>query len=85
MVHLSNVRHGPPRSVEIKEPHIVVVSGPIAVDVEIADVGIEIVGGSRDILARFRGIPNCGTGRTRSKWTLLLEGKKSVLQGRGSA
>ena len=58
MVHLGNVRHGSPRPIEIKEPHIVVICGPVIVDVEITDIGVEVVGGSRDILVRLGSIPN---------------------------
>lgn len=46
MVYLGNIRHRSPRSIEIKEPYVVVICGPVVMNIEIADVGVEIVRGS---------------------------------------
>ena len=49
MVHLGGVCHGSPDPVKVKEPHVVVTCDPIVVDIEITDVGTEVVGGNVDV------------------------------------
>lgn len=62
MLNPGSVRHGSPRFIEIKEPYVVTICGPVDVDVEIADIRTEVVGGSSDVLIGFGSIPNCVSG-----------------------
>lgn len=51
MIHLGNIRHIFPRLVELEKPHIVVICSSVVVDIQIADIGIEVVGRGSNILA----------------------------------
>lgn len=59
MLNLGSVRHGSPRFIKIKEPYVVMICGPVNVDIEITNIWTEVVGGSSDVLVGFGSVPNC--------------------------
>jgi len=50
MVHPCGIGYRPPRPIKIKKPYVMAVSGPVIVDIEITDVGVEVVRGSSNLL-----------------------------------
>ena len=80
-MHLGSTRHGPPRFIKVKEPHVVRIYSPVDVDIKIADIGSEVVGWSSDVLVGLGCVPNRVSGGTRGEWTLLFERKEAILGG----
>ena len=79
MMHLGSTRHGPPRFIKVKEPHVVRIYSPVDVDIKIANIGSEVVGWSSDVLVGLGCVPNRVSGGTRGEWTLLFERKEAIL------
>ena len=58
MMYFGPVLHGSPRLIEVEEPYVVRICGPINVDVKIADIRGEVVGWGSDVLVGLGSIPD---------------------------